>query len=139
MCMWLIETGLCELFQSAVIFSLVPPYTIYESNYMRQNRERNVKVCRHAVNTSTHMESAEIYPRYSCLLSELVLGKGFSRGARGRVTRISWLTDPEPLLGERGLAEVQKQRQSQMETLEKQRRITSDNIRKTHEIDRSVC
>lgn len=62
---WVIETSLHELFQSAVGFFSSPPpssYTIYESDYMKQDRDRNVKVCRHAVNTSTHMQFSEMCP-----------------------------------------------------------------------------
>lgn len=58
------------------------------------------------------------------------VGEGVSRRGRGRG---SWgilrLTEIGPLVGWRGLLEVQKQRDSQMETLHKQRGITKDSVK----------
>lgn len=94
----------------------------------RAAEQRNVKLCRYAVtheHTPTHsnvLSDTHVYYHGWCWGKSLVAGR--------RSQRRDFMANTEiwPLVREHGLVEVQKQRESQMDTLDKHRGITRDNI-----------
>lgn len=93
----------------------------------REYVQRNVKLCRHAPEHE-HTAPQWCAPLYSCLLSGWCWGKGLVAGRRS--WRWDFMANAEigPLVKERGLTEVQKQREHQMNTVDKQR----DNMGQLH-------
>lgn len=95
-----------------------------------------VQACTHISTRELHSDllpDTHVYYQRPCWRKGLVLGQ------RSWQWDLMAKTEIGSLVRERGLAEVQKQRQSQMETLDKHRGITRNNISEKWEIVCSVC
>lgn len=85
---------------------------------------------------NTHALHCDVLPDTRVYYRGWCWGKGLVAGQRSRRWGFMANTEIEPLVRDRGLSEVQKQREPQRDTLDKHRAITRDNITENRE---TVC
>lgn len=108
----------------------------FESGYKQQKSEAMWSCAGMHRHMNTHALHCDVLPDTHVYYHGWCWGKGLVAGQRSRRWDFMANTGIEPLVRERGLSEVQKQREAQMDTLDKQRAITREDIRQKREI---VC
>lgn len=108
----------------------------FESGYKQQKRETMWSCAGMHRHMDTHALHCDVLSDTHVYYHGWCWGKGLVAGRRSRQWDFMANAKIETLVRDRGLSEVQKQRESQMDTLDKQRAITRDNITEKREI---VC
>lgn len=141
LCVSVCAIGPRVLFQSAATFCQMHMQSS-ESDYKQQNAENTSRERWSCAGMHSHTNTHEVH---GGVLSDTHVyyhgwcwGKSLVAGRRSRWWDFMANAELGPLVRERGLGEVQKQRQSQMVTLGKQRGITGDDITGRRKTVRSV-